>query len=271
MNAAVDTLPVETFESNIVPDRFLNQLAVFTGGAQGIGAAIARRLSREGARVVIADIDVPAMQATARAIASEGGCVETIDCDVRRAADVGQMVRLTLELAGRIDVLIQSAGICKGIPFTDTDEALWDETLDTNLKGAFLVARAVVPHMIEREGGSLVFVASTNSFEGEMLQAPYNASKGGLYLLMKTLARELGPYGIRSNAVGPGFIRTRLSEPFLHEPEFIKKYLDRENPAIPLRRLGLPEDVTGPVLFLASRDAAFVNGALLLVDGGQLA
>jgi NAD(P)-dependent dehydrogenase (short-subunit alcohol dehydrogenase family) len=125
--------------------------------------------------------------------------------------------------------------------------------------------------MIERGRGSLVFIASTNSCEGEMLQAPYNASKGGLYLLMKTLARELGPYGIRSNAVGPGFIRTRLSEPFLKEPEFIRKYLDRENPAIPLCRLGLPEDVTGPALFLASRDAAFVNGALLLVDGGQLA
>jgi NAD(P)-dependent dehydrogenase (short-subunit alcohol dehydrogenase family) len=181
------------------------------------------------------------------------------------------MVRRALAWQGRIDVLIHSAGICKGVPFLETGEELWDTTLDTNLKGAFLVSRAVVPHMIERGRGSLVFIASTNSCEGEMLQAPYNASKGGLYLLMKTLARELGPYGIRSNAVGPGFIRTRLSEPFLKEPEFIRKYLDRENPAIPLCRLGLPEDVTGPALFLASRDAAFVNGALLLVDGGQLA
>jgi len=119
--------------------------------------------------------------------------------------------------------------------------------------------------------GCLVFIASTNSDEGEALQAPYNGSKGGLLLLTKTLARELGAHGIRSNAVGPGFIRTRLSEQFLSEPSFIHKYLGPDNPAIPLRRLGFPADVTGPALFLASRDAAFVNGAMLLGDSGQLA
>jgi glucose 1-dehydrogenase len=257
--------------ANVVPGRFLGQVALVTGGAHGIGAAIATRLAREGARVAIADIDGGAMTASAAAIMEEGGSVASLRCDVRRRSEVEEMVARAIAWAGRIDVVIHSAGICKGVPFEETDEALWDETLDTNLKGAFLVSRAVVPQMMERRSGSLVFIASTNSFEGEALQAPYNASKGGLFLLAKTLARELGPHGIRSNAVGPGFIRTRLSEPFLQEPSFIRKYLDREDPAIPLRRLGVPDDVTGPVLFLASRDAAFVNGAMLLVDGGQLA
>jgi NAD(P)-dependent dehydrogenase (short-subunit alcohol dehydrogenase family) len=271
MSSATQSVPAEATRSNFVPGRFLGQVAVITGGAHGIGAAIAVRLAREGAQVAIADIDSAAMQATAAGVAHEGGSVEPFCCDVRRADEVEAMVARTIAWAGRIDVVIHSAGICKGVPFEETDEELWDATLDTNLKGAFLVSRAVVPHMVRQAGGSLVFIASTNSFEGEMLQAPYNASKGGLFLLAKTLARELGPHGIRSNAVGPGFIRTRLSEPFLRETSFIRKYLDNDAPVIPLRRLGVPDDVTGPALFLASRDAAFVNGAMLLVDGGQLA
>ncbi len=163
------------------------------------------------------------------------------------------------------------AGVCKGVPFESTDEELWDWTLDTNLKGAFLFAHTVARHMIARRAGSIVFMASTNSCEGEALQAPYNASKAGMFLLAKTLARELGPYGIRSNAVGPGFIRTRLTEPFLADEQFMTKYFSNGSSLIPLGRIGEPEDVSGPALFLASRDAAFVNGVLLLVDGGQLA
>ncbi len=263
---------LESARANLVRGRFLDQTAVVTGGANGIGAAIVRRLAREGARVVVADIDQQAMQDALGALRAEGAEAECVPCDVRCPAQVERMVQHTLAWSGgRLDVLIHCAGICAPVPFLETGEDLWDATLDTNLKGAFLVSRAVVPHMIPRGSGSLVFIASTNSYEGEMLQAPYNASKGGLWLLTKTLARELGPHGIRSNAVGPGFIRTRLSEPFLHEPAFIRKYLDPADGAIPLRRLGVPDDVTGPALFLASPDAAFVNGAMLLVDGGQLA
>ncbi|MCL5096688.1 MAG: SDR family oxidoreductase [Candidatus Omnitrophica bacterium] len=271
MKETVDMPHTQAVEPNIIPGRFLGRVAVVTGGAQGIGAAVALRLTREGARVVLADIDGQAMQATARKIAMDGGCVELIACDVRRRCEVEEMVGHAADIMGHIDILIHSAGVCRPVAFIETDESLWNETLDTNLKGAYLVSRSVVPHMIRRGGGSLVFIASTNSYEGEMMQAPYNASKGGLYLLSKTLARELGPYGIRSNSVGPGFIRTRLSEPFLREAAFINKYLNPDDPAIPLGRFGVPEDVTGPVLFLASDDAAFVNGAMLLVDGGQLA
>lgn len=252
--------------------RFENQVALVAGGAQGIGRAIALRLAREGAHIVIADIDREKMATTTGEISAEGADVESVACDVRDSGQVDRMVEHLIERHKRIDVLMYVAGVCKGVPFTETDEELWDFTLDTNLKGAFLVSRAVVPHMIQRRSGNLVFMASTNSWEGETLQAPYNASKAGVFLLAKTLARELGRHGIRSNALGPGFIRTRLSEPFLQDTEFIAKYCSGNgNNAIPLGRLGIPEDVAGPAAFLASSDASFVNGVLLFVDGGQLA
>ncbi len=193
-------------------------------------------------------------------------------CDVRQPRQMKRMVARVVEWCHPIDVLMHIGGVCKGVPFAKTDERLWDWTLDAKLKGAFLVSRAAVPQMVKQGSGRMVFMASINSWEGEALQAPYNTSKGGILLLAKTLARELGPYGIRSNALGPGFIRTRLSEPFLRDPKFIAKYtLTDGHHLIPLGRFGLPEDVAGPAAFLASRDGDFVNGVLLFVDGGQLA
>ena len=167
----------------------------------------------------------------------------------------------------RIDILMYVAGVGKGVPFAKTDEKLWDWTVDINLKGAFLVSRLVVPQMVRQRRGKLVFMASTNTWDAEAELAPYNASKAGVFLLAKTLARELGPYGINSNAVGPGLIRTRLTKPFLKDPKFMSKYKD----LIPLGRIGVPQDIAGPATFLASRDADYVNGVLLFVDGGQLA
>jgi NAD(P)-dependent dehydrogenase (short-subunit alcohol dehydrogenase family) len=156
------------------------------------------------------------------------------------------------------------------VPFLELDEATWDNTMDTNLRGAFLVSKAVAPCMVAQKRGRFVFIASTNCSDAEARLGHYNASKAGLYLLAKTLARELGPYGISSNAIGPGFIQTRLTAPILRDQEFMRKY----GPArglIPLGRLGTPEDVAGPALFLASADASYINGVLLFVDGGQLA
>jgi NAD(P)-dependent dehydrogenase (short-subunit alcohol dehydrogenase family) len=167
----------------------------------------------------------------------------------------------------RVDILMYVAGVGKSVPFTQTDDELWNRTIDINLKGAFLVARAVAPHMIKRRRGKMIFMASTNSWDAEAGLAPYNASKAGLYLLAKTLARELGHYGIQSNAIGPGLIRTRLTEPLLKDAKFMRKYQN----LIPAGRIGVPEDIAGPALFLASSDADYVNGVLLFVDGGQLA
>jgi NAD(P)-dependent dehydrogenase (short-subunit alcohol dehydrogenase family) len=250
-----------------VPDRFREQVALVVGGAQGIGKALAVRLAHEGAQVVIGDVDRAMMARTKREITQAGGSVRTVYCNVRSRRQVNQMVARVIRWHGRIDVLMYVAGVVRGLPFAKTEEDDWDYMVDTNLKGAFLTARAVVPHMIKRRRGKLVFMASTNAWDAEAELAPYNVTKAGVFLLAKTLARELGHYGINSNAVGPGLIRTRISEPFIRDPKFMKKYKH----LIPVGRVGMPEDVAGPATFLASRDADYVNGVLLFVDGGQLA
>jgi NAD(P)-dependent dehydrogenase (short-subunit alcohol dehydrogenase family) len=248
-------------------NRFHDQVALVVGGAQGIGKAIARRLALEGAEVVIGDVDRSAMSRTTSELLREKARVRTAYCDVRNKRQVEKTVAEAIRRYNRIDILMYIAGVGKTVPFVKTDEKHWDWTVGINLKGAFLVTRAVVPHMIAKRRGKLVFMASTNSWDAEAELAPYNVSKAGVFLLAKTLARELGSYGINSNAVGPGLIRTRLTEPVLRNRKFMKKY---EN-LIPLGRIGTPEDVAGPATFLASRDADYVNGVLLFVDGGQLA
>lgn len=254
-------------QTEFVRDRFRDQVALVVGGAQGIGRAIAMRLAREGASVVIADIDGPMLKQTSKEILQANGKVATSLCDVRRRHQVERVVQRVIEREKQIDILMYVAGVGKGVPFNKTDEKLWDWTIDINLKGAFLFSSAVLPHMVKRRRGKLVFMASTNTWDAEAELAPYNASKAGLFLLAKTLARELGPYGINSNAVGPGLIRTRLTAPFLKNAKFMSKYKN----LIPLGRVGVPEDIAGPATFLASRDADYVNGVLLFVDGGQLA
>jgi len=251
----------------IFSERFAGQVAIVVGGAQGIGRAIAIRLRREGAHVVIADIDRAKMDIVSREMAEAGMSIQTAICDVRRKRQIERMVADIARRHRRIDILMYVAGVCKSAPFTETGEDLWDWTMEINLKGAFLVARAVAPHMIKKRRGKMIFMASTNSWDAEAEVAPYNASKAALFLLAKTLARELGHYGIQSNAIGPGLIRTRLTVPFLKDSKFMRKYKN----LIPAGRLGLPEDIAGPAAFLASADADYVNGVLLFVDGGQLA
>lgn len=254
-------------DTEFIPDRFREQVALVVGGAQGIGKAISMRLAREGAHVVIGDIDKVMLKRAATQIAKEECSARTVLCDVRKPLEVERMVAQVMRWYKRLDILMYIAGVVQSLAFEKTSEQDWNHTLDINLKGAFLSARSVVPHMIKRGRGKLVFMSSTNAWDAEAGLAAYNVSKAGIFLLCKTLARELGHYGINSNAVGPGLIRTRLSEPFLKNPRFMKRY---EN-LIPAGRIGLPEDVAGPATFLASRDADYVNGVLLFVDGGMLA
>jgi 3-oxoacyl-[acyl-carrier protein] reductase len=250
--------------------RFKDQVALVVGAAHGIGKAIAVRLGREGADVVIADVDPEAMETTVQGMQREGSQCKGVICDVRDQAQVEAAVKQVLDWRGRIDILMYIAGIAAAVPFVELDVATWDNTLNVNLRGAFLTAKAVVPHMVARRKGKLVFMASTNSWDAEAQLAHYNVTKSGVFLLAKTLAREFGKFGINSNAVGPGPIRTRLTEPILNDPVYQQKY-HPETGVIPLGRMGTPEEVAGPALFLASEDAAYVSGVLLFVDGGQLA
>jgi len=251
----------------MITERFRDQVALVVGGAQGIGKAACLRFAREGATVVIGDIDRAMMKRAVDEISESGGNCRSVFCDVRRPDQIQKMVSLVVRLYARIDVLVYVAGVVRARPFVRTRELDWDHVLDINLKGAFLAANAVVPHMIKRKRGKLVFISSTNAWDAEPEIAPYNVSKAGIYLLCKTLARELAPYGINSNAVGPGVIRTRMAKPILKNPKFMKRYEER----IPAGRLGVPEDVAGPITFLASADADYINGVLLFVDGGFLA
>ena len=250
--------------------RFKDQVGVVVGAAHGIGKAIAKRLGKEGATVVIMDIDKEEMNAVGFDIQSNGSEVQQVYCDVCQSSDVSSAIQQVIDCHGRIDILMQVAGIAPAVPFLQLDEATWDRTINTNLRGAFLVSKAVLPHMVEQRRGKLVFMASTNSWDGEAQLAHYNASKSGVFLLAKTIAREFGRYGINSNAVGPGVIKTRLSTPILEDPFFHSKYIS-ENGVIPLGRLGTTDDVAAAALFLASEDAAYISGTLLFVDGGQLA
>src|ERR1700733_9377905 len=236
--------------------RFKDQGAIVVGAAHGIGKAIAVRLGREGADVVIADVDSEAMETTVQEMRSEGSLCKGVTCDVRDQAQVEAAVKQVVDWHGRIDILMYIAGIAHAVPFLELDAATWDNTLDINLRGAFLTAKAVVPHMVARKKGKLVFMASTNSWDGEALLAHYNASKSGVFLLAKTLAREFGKFGINSNAVGPGPIRTRLSESIFNDPIYQAKY-HPETGVIPLGRMGTPEEVAGQGIFLVSEEAGY--------------
>jgi NAD(P)-dependent dehydrogenase (short-subunit alcohol dehydrogenase family) len=251
----------------IFPGRFDGKIALVVGGAQGIGKAIALRLAAEGGVVIVADVDREQLRATIHEIKTNQGKAVGIPCDVRKRKQVERAVADVIKNWNRIDILMYVAGVAKAVSFEETTVEVWDWTMNINLKGAFWFSRAVARQMISQGNGKMVFMASTNAWDAEAKLAPYNASKAGLFLLAKTLARELGRFGICSNAVAPGLIRTRLTEPFLNDPVFMEKYSD----LLPLGRVGVPEDIAGAATFLASHDADYITGALLFVDGGQLA
>ena len=229
------------------------KLAVVTGGANGIGWAAARLLAANGASVWIFDREEP----------REDIGVRWIAVDVRNRDSIDTAFAQT----GTPDILIANAGTAEEEPFLEFDAERWDRILSLNLTGAFHTVQAAARLMKMRRGGSIVLTASTNSYDGEARLAAYNASKAGLLGLLHTAANELGPYGIRVNAVCPGLIRTRLTERHFSSPEVLREYFRH----IPLGRGGAPEEVAQACLFLASDMASYVTGATLFVDGGQMA
>jgi 3-oxoacyl-[acyl-carrier protein] reductase len=250
--------------------RFPGKSVLVTGGASGIGEATARRFLTEGANVTVMDrsaANVAAAAARFEAVVRDEGVELAFEQgDVASADDVDRVVTQTVDRFGQIDIVVSNAGIAHEESFLDISKERWDETLRINLSGMFVVTQRVAREMVAAGGGVILLTSSTNGLVGEDRYAHYNASKGGVTLLTKSLAIELGQHGIRVNAVCPGYIVTPLAES-IDDPEFMEAYRQR----LPLRRLGRPEDVAGAFAFLASDDAAFITGETIVIDGGQLA
>jgi 3-oxoacyl-[acyl-carrier protein] reductase len=249
-------------------DRFEGKGVIVTGGGRGIGRATVARFASEGAAVVLTDRDREAAEAAVKEISKEtGATVFPFIGDVSIKSDDEATIQFALEKMGGVDVLVNNAGIYYEEPLEEITEERWDETMNVDLKGTFLMCQAIVPYFKEKRSGIIVNMASTNGIAGEIHYAHYNAAKGGVVLLTKTLAIELGPCNIRVNCVCPGYIVTEGTQD-MDSDEFVQDYIDNK---IPLRRLGRPEEGASVIAFLASDDASFVHGDSILIDGGQLA
>jgi gluconate 5-dehydrogenase len=245
------------------------KVAVVTGAARGIGRALARALAAAGARTVLLGRDRAALDELAGAIEAQGGSPLAWPADVTDAEQRNAAFDETLRACGRIDALINNAGVEEPCPSLEVTEPIWDRILDTNLKGAFFCAQAAARRM--SGGGSIVNVCSLTSEVGIAGAAAYGASKSGLAGLTRALATEWAAQGIRVNGIGPGYFRTALTEVFYRDEGWQRSMLER----IPLRRFGRLEpaadDIGGSVVFLCSSAAAYITGQILYVDGGFLA
>ena len=250
--------------------------AIVTGGAMGIGQAIAFRLAEAGAGVMIADINLEAASQTVEQIKTRGGTVQAIHADARSKADAKKVVEATVKAFGSLDILVNNAGIYPSSPILQTSEEMWDAVFDINLKGVFFYSQTAAQEMVKAgHGGKIINMASIGGERPYGQEAPYAASKGGLVILTRALALELAPYNILVNAVSPGTImtpgtdaaRAALSASGAGTPEeIIEAYLT----SVPLRRMGEPDDIAKVVLFLASAAADYMTGSYVLVDGGFL-
>ena len=243
--------------------RFKGRVALVTGGGRGIGAATARLLAREGAKVAVSDMD--------RAPAEEvAGPIQgiAIACDVTDRAQVDAMVDRTVMELGRLDLVVACAGITRdNLLFKMTDED-WDSVIDTHLKGTFLCARAAQRPMVDQKYGKMVFLSSTSAL-GNRGQANYSAAKAGLQGLARTLAIELGPFNINVNAVAPGFVDTRMTRATAERLGMdYEAFKTGAASQIPLRRVGQPEEIASVIAFLCSEESAFVSGQTIYVRGG---
>jgi 2-deoxy-D-gluconate 3-dehydrogenase len=239
--------------------------AIVTGGARGIGLAIAKRYIAEGARVVVADIDEAAGK---NAVSELGSAARFVRTDVGAAGDARNVVAEACGVSGDLDILVNNAGIIRRAPFLEFSEKDWDDVMNLNIKAVFLLSQAAARQMVSQgEGGRIISVASMLSFQGGILVPSYAASKSAVMGLTRLMGCELGPKGINCNAIAPGYMATDNTKPLRDDPERNKAILDR----IPLGRWGSPGDLKGLVVFLASEASAYINGYTIAVDGGWLA
>jgi 3-oxoacyl-[acyl-carrier protein] reductase len=249
-------------ERNTSTMRLSNKVAIITGAGRGIGRASAVLFAREGARVVVADINKAAADEVVTEIRTMDREALAIQVDVTNAESVASLVDATITWAGRVDVLLNNAGITRDARLVKMTEDQWEAVIDVNLKGVWLCGRAVAPHMINQGSGSIINVSSIVGRRGNFGQSNYAATKAGVIAMAQTWARELGPAGIRANAVAPGFILTEMTSTI---PEKVTNGIQEQTP---LRRFGTPEELANVYLFLASDESSFITGTVIGVDGG---
>ncbi len=250
-------------QDNTISFGLRDKVVLITGAAQGIGAACARRFAREGAKPVLCDV----ADAGGQALAGELGALY-VHADVGDSAQVNTLVQAAVQAHGRIDVLVNNAGIFKAADFLDVTEEDFDAVIRVNLKGAFLVAQAVAREMVKTGGGSVVNMSSVNAVMAIANIASYNMSKGGINQLTRVMALALADHGIRVNAVAPGTIATELAaKAVLTSIEAKAKIMSRT----PMKRLGTPEEVADVVAYLASDASSYMTGEIVTVDGGRMA
>lgn len=258
-------------QTKVACRRLVDKVAIVTGGGHGLGKAYAQRLADEGAKVVVADIDEAAARSAAGEIASHSeGSADAmgVAVDVSKADSLKNMVDMALEKFGRIDILVNNAAIFATIPisrlpFDEISVEEWDKIMEVNLKGAWLVCRAVVPAMKKQQSGKIINIASGTAFKGRGGRIHYVASKAGILGFTRTLAHEVGAFNINVNCVAPG---STLSEE--NPSEDIQKYRRRAADSRALQRLQTPQDLVGAIAFFASGDCDFITGQTLVVDGG---
>jgi NAD(P)-dependent dehydrogenase (short-subunit alcohol dehydrogenase family) len=237
--------------------------ALVTGGARGIGLAIAKAMTREGAAVALADIDLDRADAGAAMLARQGVRTLAVGVNVADPKSVAAMIAAVLQAFGRIDILVNNAGVGGNTPFLDTSLEEWNRIIGTNLTGAFLVAQAVAREMVKTGGGKIVNIASLSGQRGGNGRTAYGSAKAGLELLTKVMAVELAPYNINVNNIAPGAIETEMAK-FAHDAATRAAY----NYLIPMSRYGMPEEVADAALFLCCDESRYVHGHTLNVDGG---
>ena len=251
--------------------KLAGQVAWISGGASGIGEAVARRFAAEGAQVVIADVQADRGRRLAEEISRASAPARFIACDVAQSGSVSEAIEHTVGACGKLDILVNVAGIAAFKPFHEFDEADWDRVVGVNLKGMFLAAKFAIPHLVRQPRSYMVNIGSTSCFVGDAGESIYSAAKGGVMMLTKSIALEYAAQGLRCNCVCPGITDTPMLRLHLKTTADPAAVLAGRLGRVPLGVAAQPDDIAKCVLYLSCEDSSYITGTHILVDGGYLA